>query len=150
MQTLWIWPSMLGVNSSLSSGVSPSQFKEAHIISPLRSDSLDVETLSSYRPVSNLTFISKVLESAVNRQLMDHFNKHGLLHQNQYAYRVRHSVETAFQHVSFLISQELDSGRSVFLVFVDFSAAFDTVTHQHLLSILSSRFFIGWICSQMD
>ena len=143
-----IWPKMIQVvcrliNSSLISGVFPSMFKESHITPLLKSPTLDPDVLQSYRPVSNLTFLSKVLETAVSSQLMKHFTTHQLLDQHQSAYRPGHSVETAFQHVYSSVSQQLARGRAVFLVLIDLSAAFDTVSHDNLISLLASKFGIG-------
>ena len=140
---------------SLRSGVFPTSYKQSHITPLLKSPSLDCDSLQSYRPVSNLSFLSKVIETAVANQLMKHFDQHKLLDQHQSAYRPNHSVETALQHVYSSILHQLDRGRAVFLVLIDLSAAFDTVSHDHLLSLLSSRFGIGgsvlrWIQSYLS
>ena len=79
---------------------------------------------------------------------MKHFTIHQLLDQHQSAYRPGHSVETAFQHVYSSVSQQLDRGRAVFLVLIDLSAAFDTVSHDNLISLLASKFGIGGIVLQ--
>ena len=57
------------VNESLSSGVVPSTFKTARVVPLIKKSSLDSSQLSNYRPVSNLPFLSKVLERVVNFQL---------------------------------------------------------------------------------
>ena len=155
-----IWPVLLPyvcklVNMSLKSGVFPTSYKESHITPLIKSPSLDSDLLQSYRPVSNLSFLSKVIETAVGNQLMKHFDHHKLLDQNQSAYRPHHSVETAVQHVYSSILHQLDRGRSVFLVLVDLSAAFDTISHEHLLSLLSSRFgvsgtVLSWLQSYLS
>ena len=85
---------------------------------------------------------------AVSSQLMKHFTIHQLLDQHQSAYRPGHSVETAFQHVYSSVSHQLDRGRAVFLVLIDLSAAFDTVFHDNLISLLASKFGIGGIVLQ--
>jgi len=51
---------------SLSSGVFPSHFKHTHVIPLRKKPSLPVNDLNSYRPISNLSFISKVLENVVS------------------------------------------------------------------------------------
>ena len=51
--------------------------------------------LGSYRPISNLSFISKVLEWAVNEKMLLYFHSNGLLPEHQSAYRRSHSKETA-------------------------------------------------------
>ena len=53
------------VNKSLSCGVVPQSFKHALVKPLLKMASLDPNCLSNYRPVSNLPFLSKVLERIV-------------------------------------------------------------------------------------
>ena len=56
----------------------------------------------------------------------------------QSAYR-GHSVETALVHVHNDIMRAFDEKKSVILVLLDLSAAFDTVDHDRLLAVLNSR-----------
>ena len=57
------------INLSLSTSEFPASFKTA-IFSPLiKKANLDLNTLKNYRPVSNLSFISKLIEEAVSIQL---------------------------------------------------------------------------------
>ena len=60
------------VNKSLSCGVVPRCFKHALVKPPLKKANLDQSCLSNYRPVSNLPFLSKVLERIVLKQLLQH------------------------------------------------------------------------------
>lgn len=53
------------VNASLRLGVVPSCFKTAILTPILKSRSLERDILMSYHPVSNLLFLSKVLETAI-------------------------------------------------------------------------------------
>ena len=57
------------MNLSLSSGVFPSHFKHGHVIPLSKKPSLPANNLNSYRPISNLSFISKVLEKVVFSRL---------------------------------------------------------------------------------
>ena len=136
-------------------GIFPDSFKTSIIKPLLKSSDLDSNSLKSYRPVSNLSFISKVLETTVKCQLLDHFQEHNLLHPNQSAYRPGHSVETALLDVYASLLSALDSGKSAFLVMLDLSAAFDTISHSKLLTILKSSFGIdgnvlSWIKSYLE
>ena len=96
---------------------------------------MDSNSLKCYCPVLNLTFISKLIETDAKTQLLAHFSKYDLLHSNQSAYRPGHSVETTLLDVYSSIFLALDSGKSCFLVLLDLSAAFDTISHSRLLSI---------------
>jgi len=55
--------------------------------------------MANFRPVSNLSFLSKVVERAVARQLNEYINKNGLLPRYQSAFRRHHSTETAVLRV---------------------------------------------------
>ena len=59
------------------------------------SSSLDSDILKNYRPVSNLTFISKVIENVVSGRLNEHLIKNSMFDPLQSAYRDKHSTETA-------------------------------------------------------
>ena len=140
-----LWPVLMPyiskmVNMSLSTGVFPDCFKNSYVKPLIKSQTLDGNSLSSYRQVSNLTLISKIIESAVSNQLQTHFEANNLLHKNQPAHRPGHSVETAILSVYSNISLELDKGYSVFLVLLDLSAAFDTISHSRLFAVLKSSF----------
>ena len=57
------------INASLCSGLFPDDFKHAHVNPLLKKTSLPKEDLNSYRPVSNVSFISKILEKVVSPPL---------------------------------------------------------------------------------
>jgi hypothetical protein len=143
------------INESLDSAVFPDIFKCAIITPILKSSKSDSNMLSSYRPVSNLSFLSKLIETAVCNQLTDHINTHKLWHPNQSAYRKHHSVESALLSVSSSILQSLDRRRNVMFLMLDLSAAFDTVDHSILLDTLCNNFGIkgaalSWIRSYLS
>ena len=64
----------------------------------LKKPSLDCDVLKNFRPVSNLAFISKIIEKVASR-LVKHMNENLLLDPMQSAYRERHSTETALLRV---------------------------------------------------
>ena len=140
------------VNASLAQGRLPSSEKHAIVTPLLKKPGLDIGDMANYRPVSNLTFISKVVERAVAIQLSDYLMSNSLLPRCQSAYRKRHSTETAMLRVmsDFLLAAD---GRKVTLLgLLDMSAAFDCVDHVILLQRLRLRFgltddVINWICS---
>ena len=105
----------------------------------LKKPTLDKEVLKNYRPVSNLSFLSKLLEKAALKQLSNHMDTHNLHTPIQSAYRPLHSTETALLKVQNDILLSLDASQGVILVLLDLSAAFDTIDHNILLSRLNSR-----------
>ena len=130
------------LNLSFSQGVFPSRLKLSLTKPILKNSIMDFNSRKSYRPVSNLTFISKLIETAAKTELLAHFSKYDLLHSNQSAYRPGHGVETTLLDVYSSILSALDSEKCCFLVLLDLSAAFDTISHSQLLSILESSFGI--------
>ena len=100
------------------------------LVKPLLKQShLDPQNLASYRPVANLTFLSKVAERVVSIRLQKYLNENGLQDSFQSAYREMHSVETALLRVQNDILTEMDKGNVVGLILLDLSGAFDTVDH---------------------
>ena len=126
------------INISLENGQMPSSFKLAIVIPLLKKITLEL-ILKNYRPVSNLPFVSKIIEKVVASQLIQHQNVNNLMEMLQSAYKEYHSTETALLCVQNDILLEMDKGKVVFLVLLDLSAAFDTVRHDILLERLSKR-----------
>ena len=120
------------INGSLKEGVFPTLWKRALITPILKKKGLDT-SFSNYRPVSNLQFVSKVLEKVVAEQLSSYLVSSNLLEPHQSAYRPGCSVETALLKVKSDILHHLDDRRCVLLLLLDLSAAFDTVDHHLLL-----------------
>ena len=86
-------------NNSLVSGIFPSVCKPA-LVKPLsKKMSLDPDDVKNYRPVSNLSFLSKVLKRIVLSQLNEHLNHNNLLSLLQSAYRPNHSTENAMLRI---------------------------------------------------
>ena len=123
-------------NKSLSTGTLPSIFKSAYITPRLKKPDLDTAEAKSYRPISNFTVLSKLLERLVAKQLLLHLDKHKLLPDLESAYRVHHSTETAVLKVLSDILMAIDKGDLTMLVMLDLSAAFGSVDQSILLSRL--------------
>jgi hypothetical protein len=108
----------------------------------------------NYRPISNLTVLSKLLERLVASQLLGYLNCNNLLPNNQSAYRANHSTETATAKIVSDILMAFDHGDIAALALLDCSAFFDTVDHDILLRKLSESFGVGdtalqWLISYL-
>lgn len=128
------------VNLSLAEKRVPDILKEALVRPTLKKPTLNPDDPQSYRPVSNLPFLTKILERVACGQLTRYLNDNQLHHPFQSAYRARHSVETALLKVQNDIATALDKKKYVVLVMLDLSAAFDLVDHQILLQRMHTRF----------
>ena len=127
------------VNVSLSSGTFPEKWKEA-IIRPLHKNP-KLETITkNYRPVSNLPFLSKVLEKCVLLKLQEHLDKQNLLPDYQSAYRKNYSCETAVLSVVNDILWGMEEKSVTALVAIDLTAAFDTVDHNIMSDVLQNYY----------
>ena len=124
------------INSSLVSGIVPDSFKCAIVHPLLKKSSLDSNVLNNYRPISNLSFISKVLERVMAMRLRKYMTENKLNDFLQSAYKPQHSTETALLKVQDDIRCMIDKGGVVLLILLDLSAAFDTIDHDVLLSRL--------------
>ena len=131
------------INLWLSTGNFPSGCKHAIVVPLLKQSSLDGNDKKNYRPVSNLSFISKVIERIVAKQLLFFLHSNNLMPQCQSGYRRFHSCETALLHVLSNLYSASDAKQISLLALLDMSAAFDCVDHITLLRRLSSSYGIS-------
>lgn len=128
------------VNTSLREGVFPDALKHAIVRPRLKKTTLNPDDVNSYRPISNLSFVSKIVERVVASRFDEHVEAQHLLPDRQSAYRATYSTETAVIAVHDAIVRAIDSGEVCALVLLDLSSAFDTVDHDTLLHIMNQRF----------
>ena len=143
------------VNESLSTGHFPKYLKSALITPALKKSNLDPDELKSYRPISNLTFLSKIIEKCVHKQLSLYIEDNNLFASNQSGYRKYHSCETAVVKIHNDILMMIDKQTNVILLLLDLSAAFDTVNHKLLLDRLRNAYGIkgqalSWFASYLS
>src|SRR4029434_9095791 len=109
----------------------------------LKKPSLDPTQVENYRPVSLLTLFSKTIERAASKQGTEFLSENNLLDPNQSGFKSGDSTETALLSVTEALKTARAAAQSSALVLLDLSAAFDTVNHRILLSILSSMGISG-------
>ena len=131
------------INESLLAGMFPDVHKTAIVTPLLKKPTLDPNDLRSFRPVSNLSFVSKIIEKIVLSQLNTHLLSNHLFSTYQSAYRHGHSTETALIKVVNDLLLSLDEGKLSVLALLDLSAAFDTIDHSILLYRLEHVFGVS-------
>ena len=99
--------------------------------------------MANYRPITNLSTTSKLLEKLVLKRVRPHVMLTGNFSEYQSAYRVGHSTETALLRVVDDVVTAADEQSPTALLSLDISAAFDTIDHDILLRRLSRDFGIA-------
>ena len=113
---------------------------------------LRIGNLNSYRPISNLSFISKVLEKVVASRLRCHIESNCMSNVLQSVYKQFYSTETTLLKVHNNVTLNVDKGKVTALTLLDLSAAFDTIDHSILTKPLSiwygiSGTTLSWLSS---
>ena len=118
------------INKSLTIDIVPRDLKTAIVKPLLKKPSVDKNLLKNYRLISNLPFLSKILEKVV-------IQENNLSNPFQSAYRTGCSTETVLLRIVNDILSALDNDNISVLLLLDLSEAFDTTDHQILLSRLN-------------
>ena len=126
------------INNSITSGVYPCLYRKAIVRPLLKKTELDPNVYKNYRPVSNLFFISKLIENAVSLQ-----HEHYLSQNNLLGYLMYHSTETALLKITNDILMNQYEHCSTALVAIDLTSAFDLVNHYILLERLYAYYGIS-------
>ena len=88
---------------------------------------LDPDNTKSYRPISNLSFVPKLIERLVSHRLTSYLSQRNLLPTLQSAYRQNYSTEAATLKVISDALDTADADQITLLAMLDLSAAFDTL-----------------------
>ena len=126
------------INISLTTGIIPPELTHSISTPILKNASLDDSILSNYRPLSQLSLLSKILEKVIYKQLIFYLDYNDLFDNYQSAYRKHHSTETSIIALTDSLHHSLDNHKSLQLLFIDMTAAFDTIDFNILLSRLSN------------
>ena len=130
------------INLSLTEGLFAEEWKAAIIHPLLKKPGLDV-ICRNYRPVSNLPFLSKVVEKTALKQFIKHCNENSFLPTYQSAYRKNYSCKTALVKLFDDLLWSMEKQKVNLLVAIDLSVAFDMVDHGFLIDVLNIAFNVG-------
>ena len=122
------------INKSVTSGVFPQSLKLARI-TPLHKGG-NTTDIGNYRPISILPLFSKLFERAMYNRLHAYLERFDVLFSRQYGFRSGKSTSQSCANVLQYIYDNLDNGKNVLSVFLDFRKAFDCVDHVILLKKL--------------
>ena len=123
------------INLSLKEG-NLDGVKWSVIVPLLKKAGLDIDIWKNYRPVNNLVYFSKLIERVVDARLDEHMQKYKLHENTAYAYKRYHSTETMMIGIFDEVLQGFDQNKATIIIFIDLSAAFDTIDIDKILEIL--------------
>lgn len=129
------------INNSFTEGIFPSKLKLAKVYPKLKKG--DPTQVSNYRPISLLPSISKIIEKIVLSRLLDFFKKNNLFPDNQHGFVKGKSTSTALVKIVEYLIKALDRGDTTTAIFLDFTKAFDCLSHDKLLKKLENRGITG-------
>ena len=118
------------MNESRCDGVFPDNLKIAKVVPVFKSG--DGEIPTNYRPISVLTYLSKIFEKLLYGRINDYFTKNNLLSQQRF--RNNHSTSLAITDLYEYLLRNLDNKLISCAVFLDLRKAFDSVNHSILLT----------------
>ena len=115
------------VNTSIRAEQFPTKYKVAKVVPLHKGKNAPLSQPKSYRPISILPVISKIIERVIQTQITDYMNKSTLFHPNHHAYRSFHSTTTAILSMHDAWVEAAERGLHTGVVLIDMSAAFDVV-----------------------
>ena len=137
------------INKSFTNGIFPSILKIAGVIPLHKGD--DIDKLINFRPISQLSSVSKVLERAKFNKMLSFINKYHILSNSQFGFRKNHNTKLAVLHALDYIIKSLDNITPVLGLFIDVSKAFYSLDHNVFLDKLYLLGFRGvshsWLAS---
>jgi len=119
---------------SIDTGDLPKSWLKANI-SPIFKKG-DRTLASNYRPVSLTSICCKTLEHIIHSNIMKHFDQFSILTDKQHGFRRKHSTESQLILTTNDIAKSLNNKSQVDMIIMDFSKAFDVVSHNRLLNKL--------------
>lgn len=119
-------------NAALKLEYFPSQWKVAQIIL-LPKPGKDPEQVTSYRPISLLPILSKVLEKLLLKRIKPILQERQLIPEHQFGFRERHATIEQVHRVVRKINKDIENQKYCTAVFLDITQAFDKVWHPGLL-----------------
>ena len=140
------------VNLSIQNAYYPGSWKVTKVLPQFKKgDRLYGE---NWRPVSDIVFVSKLVEAAVYQQISDHFEKYSLWHSNHHGFKSNHCTMTAISQIYDIWIQAAEKKQLTAALLLDLSAAFDVVDHSILLKKLRlygfSKSALDWFMSYLS
>ena len=139
------------INTSINTSKFASRWKIGKLLPLHKGKGLSMTDPKSFRPISLLPVIGKIIERVLQPQIMEFMENSGQLNANHHSYRKLHSTVTAMLQLSDAIFAGCDANKITTLITLDQSAAFDVLRHDILKKKLRLYNFgdeaLSWIDS---
>ena len=89
--------------------------------------------VNNYRPISLLSVFNRLLEKLMFKRLSSFIERHNIIYDKQFGFRANHSITHATLLITDRIQRAIEDGQYSCGIFLDFSKAFDSVSHSILL-----------------
>ena len=123
------------INQAFLIGTFPKSLKIGTIV-PIFKNKGDKNDISNYRPITKLSYLSKIFEKVIHSRLMHHFMTNNIISHCQFGFQKNVSTLDAIVNFTEFIYNALNNKKSCINILIDYSRAFDTVNHEILLKKL--------------
>ena len=117
--------------ASLEEGRLPNDWKTAVVVA-IHKGGNETE-LKNYRPVSLTSILCKCMEKIIREHICKHLHEQSLLNSAQHGFMKNRSCLTNLLCYLDEVTERIDEGKNVEVCYLDFSKAFDSVSHRLLL-----------------
>ena len=123
------------INLSVKSGICLEDWKIA-CVTPAYKGKGDKNEENNFRPLSVIGHLAKLVEKAVQLQLVDYLHTHKFISIDQFAYLKFHSTQLSLHRLIDDILENVNENEKTALCFLDIRKCFDTIDHKILLTKL--------------
>ena len=124
-------------SKSLEEGEVPADWRSANVTPIFKKGARTKQ--ENYRPVSLTSIPCKIMESIVRDGLMAHLEENSLMNPSQHGFMPGKSCATNLLEFLEFVTQAVDEGKNMDIVFLDFAKAFDKVPKERLLAKLAAH-----------
>lgn len=126
-----VTPLTIIFQKSLAESKIPENWKEAHITAIFKKGVKSCP--ENYRPISLTSVPGKMMEKIIRDAIVSHMTTNNLFSVHQHGFMAGKSCVTQLLEFLEYLTEALDQGKDVDIIYLDFCKAFDKVPHKRLL-----------------